>query len=143
MDRRRLKPPWFTNSITDNRYPLILCDQMLDFVADYGFSQLVQHPTRNNNILDIFLTYQPSFVESCDVIPGRSDHEIVSVTSITSISHSKPEPRNIILWHKADFEAINTLVAQFSDTFFNMYNHNTSVNVLWDEFKLYVDHVLT
>ena len=67
---------------------------MLDFVTDYGLSQLVQSPTRNNSILDIFLTNQPSIVESCDDIPrpGISDHEIVSVTSLTSISHSKPEP---------------------------------------------------
>lgn len=37
---------WSSNSITDNRYPLILCVQILDFTADYGFLQLVQSPTR-------------------------------------------------------------------------------------------------
>ena len=79
---------WSTNTIIDNRYPLILCDQILDFVTDYGFLQLVQSPTRNNNTLDIFFTNQPSFVESCEVIPGISDHEIVSIISLTSISHS-------------------------------------------------------
>ena len=96
----------------------------MDFVADYGVLQLVQSPTRFINILDIFFTNQPSTVESYDVIPGLSDHKIVSVTSFTSISYSKPKPRNIILWHKADFDAINTLIAQFIDTFFNTYNHS-------------------
>ena len=55
--------------------------------------------------------------------------------SLTSISHSKPRPRNIILWYNADFEAINNFIAQFAVTFFNAYNHNTPVNTLWDEFK--------
>ena len=83
---------WSTNSITDNRYPLILCDQILDFVTDYGFSQLVQSHTRNNNIFAIFFTNKSLFIEFCDVIPGISDHEIVC--HIPSISHSKPEPKN-------------------------------------------------
>ena len=126
---------WSSNSITDNRYPIILCDQILDFVSDYGYSQIVQSPTRNNNILDIFLTNQPSFIESYEVIPGISDHEVVSVSSLTSISHSKLKSRNIILWHSANFEVINNHIAQFAGTFFNAYAHNTPINILWDEFK--------
>ena len=82
-----------------------------------------------------FFTNQPSFVESCEVIPGISDHEIVSIISLTSISHSKSNPRNIILWHNADFEAINNLIAQFTDTFFGAYDHSTPVNILWNKFK--------
>jgi len=65
------------------------------------------------HILDIFLTNQPSLIE---VIP---DHEIVSATSLTSISHNKPESRNVISWHKADFKAINGHIAQFADAFFH------------------------
>ena len=126
---------WSSNSITDNRYPIILCDQILDLVSDYGYLQIVQSPTRNSNILDIFLTNQPSFIESYEVIPGISDHEVVSVSSLTSISHSKPKSRNIILWHNANFEVINNHIAQFADTFFNAYDHNTLINILWDEFK--------
>jgi len=34
-----------------------------------------------------------NFVEFCEVIPGVSDHEVVLVTSLTSISHSKPRSR--------------------------------------------------
>ena len=134
-DLNLLNIEWSSNSITDNRYPIILCDQILDFVSDYGYSQIVQSPTRNNNILDIFLTNQPLFIESYEVIPGISDHEVVSVSSLTSISLIKPKSRNIILWHNANFEVINNHIAQFADTFFNAYDHNTPVNILWDEFK--------
>ena len=126
---------WSTTSVMDNRYPLILCDLVLDFTADFGYLQMVQCPTRNSNILDIFLTNHPSLVESCEVIPGVSDHEIVLVKTLTKISHSKAKPRNITLWHKADFEAINNYIDQFAETFFSTYDHSTPVNTLWDEFK--------
>ena len=113
-----------------NNYPLILCDQILDFAADYGFLQLIKSHTRNKNTLDIFFTNQPLIVESCEVIPGISNHEIVSVISLTSTSHSKPNPRKIILWHNTDFEAINNFIAQFADAIFGAYDHSTSVNIL-------------
>ena len=90
-------------------------------------------PTRNNNILDIFLTNHPLLVESCEIIPGVSDHEIVLITSLTILSHSKSKP--ITLWYEADFETINNYIDQFAVTFFSAFDHNTPVNMLWDEFK--------
>ena len=43
---------WSTNTIIDNHYPLILCDQILNFAADYGFLKQARawflkiHPVR-------------------------------------------------------------------------------------------------
>ena len=45
---------WSMGTVFNNCYPLALCNIVLDFIADHGFSQLVHTPTRNNNILDIF-----------------------------------------------------------------------------------------
>jgi hypothetical protein len=41
--------------------------------------QLQLKPSRENNILDLFLTNQPSIVKSCNTIPGISDHNIIIV----------------------------------------------------------------
>jgi len=38
---------------------------------------IVDSPTRDNNILDIFATNGPSFIADCKVILGISDHEVV------------------------------------------------------------------
>ena len=40
---------------------------------------MVEQPTRGNNILYLFATNKPSLVRQIKIIPGISDHEIVSV----------------------------------------------------------------
>ena len=127
---------WSDNTVSNNHYPLTLYNIFLDFIADHGFFQIVLTPTRNNSILDLFLTNQPSTIESCKVIPGISDHEIVSITNTTTIPYSKPHARNILLWHKADLESINNHIAQFANTFLNSHDHSDSIDILWDEFKM-------
>ena len=67
---------------------------------NHDFSQLVQIPTRVNNILDIFLSNCPSYVTYCEVI---RDYDIVSITTSVSMPMSKPTSGSIFLWHKANF----------------------------------------
>ena len=58
-------------------------NHLIDIVQDHGLHQLVTFPTRGTNILDLFLTNDPSTVINIEILPGISDHEIVSaVTSI-------------------------------------------------------------
>ena len=116
---------WSMGTVFNNCYPLALCNIVLDFIADHGFSQLVHTPTRNNNILDIFFTNQSSLTKSCEVIPGISDHEIVSISTSVTIPNSKSTARNILLLHRADFELINHQIAQFTAFFMNTHDSNT------------------
>ena len=70
---------WCTNSVVDNGYPLDICNLLIDEFNLGGFSQMVDAPTRNNNILDLFATNRPSLVTSLKVLPGISDHELICV----------------------------------------------------------------
>ena len=63
---------------------------MLDFVKNYRFLQTVSLPTRCDHILDIFLTNLPTFIQSCEVLPGISDHEVVYVVSSVLVSYYRP-----------------------------------------------------
>ena len=126
---------WSMGTVFNNCYPLALCNIVLDFIADHGFSQLVHTPTRNNNILDIFFTNQSSLTKLCEVIPGISDHEIVSISTSITIPYSRPIARNILLWHRADLELINHHIAQFTAFFMNTYDSNTPIDTLWNKFK--------
>jgi len=38
---------------------------VLSFIEDYGLTQIVDFPTRGQNILDIFATNHPSLVTAC------------------------------------------------------------------------------
>ena len=39
--------------------------------------QVVTHPTRIENILDLFLIDNPTLVKSVEVLPGIADHDAV------------------------------------------------------------------
>ena len=43
---------------------------------------MINKPTRGDNILDLFLTTNPALVNSVEILPGFSDHDI----SISNVS---------------------------------------------------------
>ena len=45
---------------------------------------MVSTPTRDTNILDIFMTDRYSLVESCDTVDGIGDHEAVFGKSLVA-----------------------------------------------------------
>jgi len=59
---------WDTSNISSSVYPSNLCDTVIDFVEEYGFTQTVNFATRGSNILDVFFTNRPSLVKSCHVV---------------------------------------------------------------------------
>ena len=126
---------WETNTVTGYNYPTILCDVILDFVENYGFLQIVNIPTRCNHILDVFLTNRPTLIQSCEVLPGISDHEVVHVASSVLVSYYRPKPRRILLWHKADFELIKNHILNISSDIMSKFTTSTPINLLWNEFK--------
>ena len=54
---------WSDWSVRSCNYSLSLCNLFTDLLISNGFSQLVDTPTRQNNILDIFATNRPQNVE--------------------------------------------------------------------------------
>jgi len=67
---------------------------MFDFVLTHGYSQLVDFPTRENNILDVILTDDDcvvTTVKSCPPI-GYSDHVAIEFTmTLTSGDRNVPD----------------------------------------------------
>ena len=66
---------WERNCISGNAYTAALCNLFINFIEDYGLTQMVDFPTRRQSILDIFITNHPSLVTDCKPVPGISDHE--------------------------------------------------------------------
>ena len=116
---------WSPNSVTSNSYPLDISTLLIDEFNSGGFIQMVSQPTRGNNILDLFATNRSSLVEHTKVIPGISDHEIVSVELTLLVTVNKPKVHNVYLWNRADFQDINDVIIQFSNTFLSDYSVDT------------------
>ena len=62
-----------------DNYPIPINKSILDMIQDLGAEQMVDFPTRKDNILDIFVTNRPSLVNKCSPIPGLGDHDIVLI----------------------------------------------------------------
>jgi len=82
--------------------------------AECGFIQVVNFPTCEENILDLFFTTQPSCVQHCEQIPGISDLDIVLTTIKSIISYSKQANRTIYLWRLANLEDMSKNMLNFS-----------------------------
>ena len=56
-------------------------DRFLDILNDHNLCQIVKEPTRGSNILDLFLTNNPSLIIKQSNLPalGDSDHDITLV----------------------------------------------------------------
>ena len=71
-----------------------------DLILDRSLTQLVQQPTRGENVLDLLLTNSPGMVSRVDVVDGLpgSDHEVANsqlsvhllVGTIMTISRKSP-----------------------------------------------------
>lgn len=123
---------WSTHS---NNYSVTLSNLFTELLISTGFSQLVDSPTRHNNILDIFATNRPSLVTKCEVVPGISDHEAVHVETQLKVVTVHSAPRQVLLWDKADFQYINDVMLRHASDFVSANSLDTPINHLWSAFK--------
>lgn len=96
---------------------------------------MVDFPTRGDNILDIFLSNRPSFVNRIECLPGISDHDMVLVDSDIIAKRNRPVKREIRLWKKANTDLLEQELDTFSSNFMNSYALETPVEYLWNYFK--------
>ena len=87
---------WSTCCTTSYQYPKALNDCFLSTITDLGLDQIVNFGTRNDNILDIFLTNKPALINRCEALPGVSDHQTaVYVDTHITAPRQKPVRRKI------------------------------------------------
>ena len=66
---------WKENQITSHQNTKSINEAFVNTFQDLSVKQLVDFPTRNENILDLFLTNRPSLVNRLEPMPGISDHD--------------------------------------------------------------------
>ena len=78
-----------------------LSNQLINTTLDYNLHQVVTSPTRENNILDLVFTNVPFLVQNASILPGLSDHDMVSVKILISPVRIK-QPRKKISFKKRE-----------------------------------------
>ena len=108
--------------------------QFGDILDDNNLTQVVELPTRNQNILDLVITNNPNSVKNVSVIPGISDHDIPVVELDLTPVRYKQKPREIPLYKRAKWDNISEdLLAASMQIQTNI--DDKTVNEMWIEFK--------
>ena len=68
----------------------------------------------------LFFTSHPDLVTSCQTAPGINDHDSVIVEFSTQINLVKRSPREIFLYHKANWDLIRERTARISKRYFDL-----------------------
>ena len=123
-------------------YGATVNNKMLEIVEEYNFGQTVKEPTREENILDIFLTTSPDLIHSTQVIDGMGDHQAVICDVNTQARINKKPPRTIYLYDKANNEQLRKELRDHYRTFKETYTKRT-VDENWNSFKNTLDQTMS
>ena len=124
---------WRTNEINGNRNPRVANVEFVEKLGEYNLHQVVENPTRGENILDIFCTNKPNLVQRTKLLPGLSDHDAILVESRIKAQKNKPIAHTVSIWKKANFEAIKAETEAFA-TEFNK-NPPETVEKQWESIR--------
>ena len=105
------------------------------------FEQLVKIPTREDNILNLFLTNQPGKVHATKTLPslGSSDHDIVFHEISIPIGRPMQSKRKIKLHGKTNWEQFKSDINSFNESFQS--KNESDPNKLWIIFKTEIDRL--
>ena len=107
-------------------------DTFLNTIEDYNFTQVVSEPTRQENILDLFLTTNPTLISNIHCSPGLGDHDIVCAEASLKPTQQKQKPRKVLLLNKADWPTLKAKLKHFQQSF--LANHlGKTVDELWTD----------
>ena len=93
---------WPDCTIQGHSYPIDINQRFLEMLLTTHTERIITTPTRQNNILDIFITNRPSLTSQCHTIPELNDHHAISIHSSAQAHRTKPAHRKIHLRRHAD-----------------------------------------
>ena len=108
---------------------------VLDLSADFNLTQVHDKPTREENLLDLVLTTNPSLIKSTNNTPGISDHDIVVVDSDTKPYYAKQKPWKCFMFSKAKWDQLKANVKEISAEIVRLDKCGSPIHHLWQIFK--------
>ena len=124
--------------ISNPTYGAVLNNTFLNILDDFSLEQLVLSPTRGNHILDLILTSQPGLFTDVTIVPGMSDHEVVTFRFNATVKRLTKVKRKILLFHKANLEEMKAKLQRFEKEFTESNPSGPTVEENWTLFKQYI-----
>ena len=128
---------WQTEAIHGHQYNSAINSTYRSAFQDLCLSQIVDFPTRQQSLLDVFLTNRPTLVRKCMSMPGLSDHDMVLTVADVRPRLKRPVERKIHLWDKANIQEIRDELQSFADAFLSHTSIDTPIiRTQWSDIKV-------
>ena len=126
---------WNTLTVRPNAPDREIQKSLIELSIEHGLTQVHSQPTRQENVLDLVFTDNPSLIKNSQSIPGISDHAIVVTDSDVKPIYNKQKSRKVYLFSKANWEEIKKACVQLSDNIIIMVQNKENIEELWNTFK--------
>ena len=91
--------------------------KLINVTVENGLYQVVDKPTRGDNILDLVLTNNTNVIRKIEVEPGLGDYEMVCVELDLKLKRKKANKRKVFIRQKADERGIKEDILHFQQKF--------------------------
>lgn len=113
---------WETATVPAGSPDREIQEHLVDIMATAHLSQMHDSETRENKLLDLEFTTNPTLVKSSVSIPGISDHDVV-VTDIDAKPHyNRQKPRTCQQFSKANWKNFHADLDEMSTEINSMYS---------------------
>ena len=82
--------------------------RLIDISLHHNIEQVIDKPTRGDNILDLFLTNNKSALQNFETLPpiGKADHDIVYIEINARPNRQNTPHRNVFIFRNANWDGI-------------------------------------
>ena len=116
-------------------YERTASQMLIDSLDDHHLTQMQREPTREKNVLDLYITNRPTLMKSINNVPNISDHEgAILVDSSIKPVYNKKKTHKYLLMSSAEWPALKEEVGWFTSAYLE---HHTgrSVDDNWVSIK--------
>ena len=135
---------WKTNSLKSKAADAQMCDHLISMASNNGLTQVVDEPTRGDNVLDLVFTNNPTLVNNSQIMPPlakQADHCTVYVDINTKPQTCKQPPRKIYQYNKADWSKVKAETSKLSDQILHRAD-TLSTQHMWDQIEQGLQNII-
>ena len=109
---------------------------LIEIMSEFNLTQVHDQPTREENLLDLVFTTNPSLIKSTANAPGISDHAMVVTDADIKPQYTFCKPRKLFKFEKANWQEIKKSCSDISNHVMEQVkSSSTNIENLWTYFK--------
>jgi len=109
--------------------------KVIDITENASLTQVHRDNTRENALLDLVFTTNPTLVRNSVSIPGISDHDMVITDIDTKPQYIHQQKRKCFIFSRADWNGLNDELRKIHEAVKSMMSKEETINTIWNFFK--------